>query len=105
MLFFSCSDNQSIEEFVRGEEPKSIKGNWIEADKSSAREYIEDAIRSDGSDPSDFPETIDCVVKRLEIYYVNFEEAEFDEEGLSKIFAQCFLKELKNEIRENNSQE
>ena len=34
---------------------------------------------------------------------MNFEEAEFDKEGFSKIFAECFLKEMETEWKENAS--
>ena len=39
-----------------------------------------------------------------ETHYENFEEAEFDEEGVAKIFSQCFLKEMK-EIWKNQESE
>jgi hypothetical protein len=101
----SCQDNQTVDQFIQGEEPKSRKGDWIEEDKKLAKEYIKDAIRGDGSDPSEFPQTIDCVVRRLETHYENFEEAEFDEEGVAKIFSQCFLKEMKEVWKEQDSED
>mgnify|MGYP000200143849 CR=1 FL=1 len=101
---YSCQENQTVDQFIQGEDPKSRRGDWLEEDKRLAREYIKDAIRGDGSDPSEFPQTLDCVVRRLETHYENFEEAEFDEEGVAKIFSQCFLKEMK-EIWKNQESE
>jgi hypothetical protein len=103
LLSLSCQENQTADQFIRGEDPKSRKGDWIAEDKNLAREYIKDAIRSDGSDPSEFPQTLDCVVRRLETHYENFEEAEFDEEGVAKIFSQCFLKEMKQIWKEQEA--
>lgn len=108
LLFFfslSCQENQTVDQYIRGEEPKSHKGDWIAEDKKLAKEYIKDVIRGDGSDPSEFPQTLDCVVRRLETHYENFEEAEFDEEGVAKIFSQCFLKEMKEVWKEQESED
>ncbi len=104
-LLFSCQENQTVDQYIQGEDPKSRKGDWLEEDKRLAREYIKDAIRGDGSDPSEFPQTLDCVVRRLETHYENFEEAEFDEEGVGKIFSQCFLKEMKEVWKEQESED
>jgi short-subunit dehydrogenase len=41
----------------------------------------------------------------IETHYENFEEAEFDEEGVGKIFSQCFLKEMKEVWKEQESED
>ena len=105
ILLLSCQDNQTVDQFIRGEEPKSSKGDWITQDKKLATEYIKSEISKEGVDPSEFNQTIECVVRRLETNYVNFEEAEFDEEGVAKIFSQCCLKEIKEELKEQETED
>ena len=82
---------------------ESKKGSWTTEDKEKARTSIENAIRSDGSNPNEMQDVIDCCVRRLELYYVNFEEAEFDEQGAAKIVAECMWKDIKNKIQNENS--
>jgi len=82
---------------------ESKKGSWNSEDKEKAKSLVENAIRSDGSNPDEMQDAVDCAVRRMENYYEKFEEAEFDEEGAGKIFGECLLKDLKNKIQNDDS--
>jgi hypothetical protein len=76
---------------------ESTKGNWTSEEKENATEAIEQSIKTVGEEPAKYDDIIECTVKRLEIYYENFEEVEFDKEGFFKIFEQCLGKYLNND--------
>lgn len=82
---------------------ESKKGAWNSEDKEKAKSFVENAVRSDGSNPDEMQDAIDCAVRRMELYYENFEEVEFDEEGAGKIFGECLWKDLKNKIQNDDS--
>jgi hypothetical protein len=96
---FSCSDYSGVKDFIKGKETKSRRGDWNNTDKQLARNFVEKQFRSDNSDPSKFPQTVACIVRRMETNYENFEESEYDYEGLGEIFSQCFIKELSNTLK------
>jgi hypothetical protein len=79
---------------------ESKKGAWTFEDKEKARTSIESALKSEGINPKDMQDAIDCCVRRLEIYYENFEEAEFDEEGATKLCLDCLMKDF-DKVLEN----
>lgn len=82
---------------------ESKKGSWTSDDKEKAKSLVENAIRSDGSNPDEMQDAVDCAVRRMETNYENFEEVEFDEEGAGKIFGECLWKDLKNKVQNDDS--
>ena len=53
LVITSCGQEEiTFRNPIRVEQEKSVKGNWLEEDRISAREYVKNVFRSDGSDPS-----------------------------------------------------
>ena len=85
---------------------ESQKGSWTYEDKERARKELESGLLKDGGNQEYIRESIDCSINRLELYYENFQEVEFDPEGAAKIIGECvgknLLEDLKNDKNENN---
>ena len=85
---------------------ESQKGSWTDEDKERARKELESGLLKDGGNQEYIRESIDCSINRLELYYENFQEVEFDPEGAAKIIGECvgknLLEDLKNDKNENN---
>ena len=73
---------------------QSVKGNWSNKDMAKAREEI-NSIRGEVQESmgDDTDEYLDCYLQKVVNKYSNFEEADNDVDGCTKLAEKC-LKEL-----------
>ena len=82
---------------------ESQKGSWTYEDKERARKELESGLLKDGGNQEYIRESIDCSINRLELYYENFQEVEFDPEGAAKIIGECVGKNLLEELKNDKN--
>ena len=87
-IFTACSDSP-----VPLPGNKSEKGDWTSTEIYQAEKEVNQLLTRAGfEDNDDKQEICDCIVRRLEVNFPNFEEASFDVNGFGEIMNECSLR-------------